>query len=200
MVIGGSEGNGLESARMARSEGAEIVLTGRDPERLHHAGRNVEARTTATFDAHDAAALEFFFEALPDAIDHVLVNVGAPSYRPALELTPDEARRELSAPLLLSLEVARNAVGRIRPGGTLLLLGGTGGWRIAPRSGTVNALTAGLSALTACLAVELDPVRVNLIAPGFGPADAAALAVELMIDTAITGATYAIDSGRETGA
>ena len=51
VVIGGSAGIGLETARRARGEGAEVVLTGRDPERLGRAARDVDARSTAAFDA-----------------------------------------------------------------------------------------------------------------------------------------------------
>ena len=79
VLIGGSAGIGLETARRARSEGADVVLTGRDPERLERAARDVDARTTAAFDATDAAALKRFFEGLPDPIDHVLVTAGGPN-------------------------------------------------------------------------------------------------------------------------
>jgi NAD(P)-dependent dehydrogenase (short-subunit alcohol dehydrogenase family) len=92
----------------------------------------------------------------------------------------------------------------------------------------VSALTAGLPALVANLALELGPVRVNLIAAGFvdtplsaallgdqlderrsqlratlpigrvvGAQDVAALAVHLMANTALTGATYDIDGGQQ---
>src|SRR3954452_10641855 len=115
----------------------------------------------------------------------------------------------------------------MRPGGTLLFFGGTGGRKA--RAGTLIAAgTAALPPLTAVLALEIAPVRVNLIAAGFvdtplsasllgdglqarreqlrgqlpigrvvGPADVAALAVHLMTNTAITGATYDIDGGQQ---
>ena len=63
--------------------------------------------------------------------------------------------------------VARNAAGKIRPGGTLLLMGGTGGRRVGHGLGIASAATAALPPFTAALALELAPVRVNLIAPGF---------------------------------
>jgi hypothetical protein len=66
VVIGGSAGIGLETARRARGEGAEVVLTGRDPERLERAALEVDARSTAAFDANDPASLEGFFNGLPD--------------------------------------------------------------------------------------------------------------------------------------
>ena len=58
VLIGGSSGIGLETARRARAEGADVILTGRDHERLRQAALEVGAQRTAAFDASDAAALE----------------------------------------------------------------------------------------------------------------------------------------------
>jgi NAD(P)-dependent dehydrogenase (short-subunit alcohol dehydrogenase family) len=124
--------------------------------------------------------------------------------------------------------LARVATGTVRPGGTLLFMSGTGGRRTGVGLGLVSAMTAALPALTANLAVEIAPIRVNLIAPGFvdtplsaallgdrleerrdqlratlpigrvvGPADVARLAIHLMANTAVTGATYDIDGGQQ---
>jgi NAD(P)-dependent dehydrogenase (short-subunit alcohol dehydrogenase family) len=228
VLIGGSAGIGLETARLARAEGADVVLTGRDAERLQQAASDVDARSTAAFDANDPAALRQFFDDLPGPIDHVLVTAGGPHYTPLLQMTPDQLRTALGDHAVLALEVARNAVGKMRPGGTLLLMGGTGGRRIRRDLGIISAATAVLPAFTATLALELAPVRVNLIAAGFvdtplsasllgeglearrdelrstlpigrvvGAADVAALAVHIMINTALTGATYDIDGGQQ---
>jgi NAD(P)-dependent dehydrogenase (short-subunit alcohol dehydrogenase family) len=228
VVLGGSAGIGLETARRARAEGADVVLTGRNPEHLEQAAHELDAQRTAAFDANDPAALQSFFQDLPTPIDHVIVTAGAPHYAPPLEMAPEEARHDLSEHQLLALEVARNTTGKVRPGGSLVLIGGTGGRRIARGYAIVNAVTAAMPALAASLALELAPVRVNLIAPGFvdtplsasllgddlekrreelretlpigrvvGPADVAALAVHLMTNTAVTGATYDIDGGQQ---
>jgi NAD(P)-dependent dehydrogenase (short-subunit alcohol dehydrogenase family) len=228
VVIGGSAGIGLETARLVRHEGAEVVLTGRNPERLERAAQEVDARRTAAFDATDPAALRQFFEDLPDPIDHVMVTGPGPAYGPLLEMDPDEVRDVVSDHIVLALEVARNAAGRIRPGGTLIFMGGTGGRRISRELGIASAATAALPPFTATLALEVAPVRVNLIAAGFvdtplsasllgdglearrdelratlpirrvvGPQDVAALAVHLMTNTALTGATYDIDGGQQ---
>ena len=74
VVVGGSAGIGLETARLARAEGADVVLTGRDPKRLEQAARDLSAKSSAAFDADDdAAGVKRFFDALPAPIDHVLV-------------------------------------------------------------------------------------------------------------------------------
>src|ERR1700685_4424821 len=88
VVIGGSAGIGLETARRSRAEGADVVLTGRDPDRLKQAALELGVRHTAAFDANDAAALERFFQDLPTPIDHVLVTAGGPHYGPLLEMDP----------------------------------------------------------------------------------------------------------------
>jgi NAD(P)-dependent dehydrogenase (short-subunit alcohol dehydrogenase family) len=228
VVIGGSAGIGLETARHARAEGADVVLTGRDPDRLERAAREVGARSTAAFDANDPASLERFFDGLPAPIDHVLVTAGGPHYGPLLEMDSEEVRQAIGGHVVLALEVARNAARKMRPGGSLLLMGGTGGRKISRELGIASAATAVLPPFTAALALELAPVRVNLIAAGFvdtalsasllgdglearreqlrttlpigrvvGPADVAALAVHLMTNTALTGATYDIDGGQQ---
>ena len=66
VVIGGSAGIGLETARRARAEGADVILTGRDPDRLKQAALEVGAQRTAAFDATDTAALGQFFQDLPE--------------------------------------------------------------------------------------------------------------------------------------
>jgi NAD(P)-dependent dehydrogenase (short-subunit alcohol dehydrogenase family) len=228
VLIGGSAGIGLETARLARAEGAEVILAARNAERLSQAAHEVGARSTAVLDATDASALREFFEGLPEPIDHVLVTAGGPSYGPLLEMDADQVRDALSDHVVLGLEVARHAAPKMRPGGTLLLMGGTGGRRVARGLGIVPAATAALPPFASALALELAPVRVNLIAAGFvdtplsasllgddlearraelrttlpigrvvGPADVAALAVHVMSNTALTGATYDIDGGQQ---
>lgn len=228
VVIGGSAGIGLETARRARAEGANVILTARNPGRLNEAALEVGALRTAAFDATNAASLREFFRDLPPPIDHVMVTGPGPRYVPLLEMDSDEVRDALSDHAVLALEVARNAAGKMRPGGTLLFMGGTGGRRVRPGLGVVSAATAMLPPFAASLALELAPVRVNLIAAGFvdtplsasllgddldkrreqlrqtlpigrvvGPSDVAALAVHIMANTALTGATYDIDGGQQ---
>src|ERR1700675_1848761 len=123
VIIGGSAGIGLETARRARAEGASVILTGRNPERLKQAARELDAQRTAAFDANDPACLQSFFQDLPIPIDHVMVTPGAPHYGPPLEMPPEEARRGLTEHLLLALEVARGAADKVRPPGSLVFMG-----------------------------------------------------------------------------
>jgi len=228
VAIGGSAGMGYETARRARAEGATVVITGRDPVRLERAASELDAKSFVAFDATDTARLDEFFASLPTPIDHVMVTAGRPHYGPLLELDQSAARRDLEEHLLLMVDVARNAAGKVRPGGTLVFIGGTGGRQPRVGLGMVSTVTAGAPALVRQLALDLAPARVNLIAPGFvdtplsasllgddlerrrehlrdtlpigrvvGPADVAALAVHIMVNDALTGATFDIDGGQQ---
>jgi NAD(P)-dependent dehydrogenase (short-subunit alcohol dehydrogenase family) len=227
VVIGGSAGIGYETARLARAEGAEVVLAARNPERLERAASELGARASAAFDAADSERLTAFLAGLGE-FDHVLVTAGRPYYAPLAEFDFDKARAELDAHLWLAFRVAREAPPHMRPGGSLLFVSGTGGRRPARGLALINALTAAMPPLVAALALEVAPVRVNLLAPGFvdtalsadllgdqlearreqlratlpirrvvGPADVAAVAVHLMTNTALTGATYDVDGGQQ---
>ena len=228
VLIGGSAGIGLETARLARAEGAEVVLTGRDRERLERAAQDVGARSTAAFDANDAAALKRFFGGLPGQIDHVLVTAGGPHYGPMLEMDadrgPPRARRSRGggargrAPRARQDEAGRHAAahGRHRrpedqPRARHRLRGHRraaavhGRARARARPVRVNLIAAGFvdTPLSASLlGDDLDKRREELrttlpIGRVVGPADVAALAVHLMTNTALTGATYDIDGGQQ---
>ncbi len=79
----------------------------------------------AAFDATDPAALGQFFAGLPGPVDHVMVTGPGPYYAPLADLDHARAIRDFDGHLWLAIEVARHAVGRVRPGGTLLFMSGT---------------------------------------------------------------------------
>jgi NAD(P)-dependent dehydrogenase (short-subunit alcohol dehydrogenase family) len=227
VVLGGSAGIGLETARLARAEGAEVIVTARDQERLDQVGRELGA-TTAAFDVTDFDRVRRFFDELGGPIDHVLLTGPGPYYSPLPEFEMEKARHDLESHVLLPVLVAKCTLGTVRPGGTLLFMGGTGGRRTGVGLSLIGALTTAMPTLVKNLALELAPIRVNLIAAGFvdtplsatllgdqlearreqlrttlpirrvvGPEDVANLAVHLMTNTALTGGTYDIDGGQQ---
>jgi NAD(P)-dependent dehydrogenase (short-subunit alcohol dehydrogenase family) len=156
-----------------------------------------------------------------------MVTAGSPYYAPLDEIDFAKARKGLTGHPMLMVGVCKFARGKVRDGGALIFIGGTGARRPAPGLALAGAITAALPAMAANLALEVAPLRVNLIAPGFvdtplsasllgdglearrdelretlpigrviGPDDVAALAIHLMANTALTGATYDIDGGQ----
>ncbi|MFK0023666.1 SDR family oxidoreductase [Streptomyces sp. NPDC090798] len=167
VVIGASAGIGLETARQVRADGGRLVLVGRNPERLRQAALELDPVGTAAFDATDTDRLQQFFQDLPGPVDHVLVTAGGPSYMPLESMDLADARRAFDERLGLTLGIALYSREKIRAGGTLLFIGGTGGRRPGVGMAVASAATAALPALVANLALEMAPVRVNLIAAGF---------------------------------
>ena len=107
VVIGGSAGIGLETARHASTEGADIILTARNPERLKEAAHDLGAVSSTAFDASDSDSLAGFFDSLSGTIDHVMVGGAGPRYGRPLEMDPEEVRRAFSECAVLALEGAR---------------------------------------------------------------------------------------------
>jgi NAD(P)-dependent dehydrogenase (short-subunit alcohol dehydrogenase family) len=167
VVIGGSAGIGLETGRAARAEGADVILTGRNPERLAQAAAEIGAESTSAFDATDAVALHQFFGSLTARIDHIMVTAGRPYYSLLADADRELAHQDFDDHIWLAVDVARHSIGLVRPGGTLIFMGGTGGRRRGPGMSMIAAGTAALPALVANLALEVAPIRVNLIAAGF---------------------------------
>jgi len=187
VVIGGSSGMGLETARRAGAEGADVIIAGRDPDRLKRAATELGARGSAVVDANDPAALEAFFDGLPATIDHVMVTAGGPYYAQLADLDHTAAVRGFDAvgaaalPALvanLALEAAPVRVNLI-----------AAGFVDTPLSASL---------LGADLERRRERLRATLpIGRVVGPADVAALAVHIMTNTALTGATYDIDGGQQ---
>ena len=100
VVIGGSAGIGLETARRARAEGADVILTARNPERLQRAARELGALSSAAFDATDFDRLEKFFDEFPTPIDHVLVTGPGPYYAPLAEFDFEAGAPRTGSPSL----------------------------------------------------------------------------------------------------
>ena len=179
---------------------------------------------------HRPDRLERFFDDLPTPIDHVMVT----GRRPVLRAAGRDGLRRRRAATSTSTRgcrshVARLAAGKVRPGGTLLFIGGTGGrrpgvglarhrrahrgaararsrtWRSSSRRSASTSIAAGFvdtplsaSLLGDQLEARREQLRATLpIGRVVGPADVAALAVHLMTNTALTGATYDIDGGQQ---
>ena len=197
-----------------------LIIRGRTLDEL--AGRT-------TFEDLVHLLFQGFFDDLPGPIDHVLVAAYTRrSYGPMLDSPSAETGQGIGRRVTQVLEIARNAAPKMRPGGTLLLTGGSER-NLSREAGITPAAFAVLPPFTAALALELAPVRVNLIQAAFvdtalaesyfadeaalearreelratspigrvvEPTDVAALAVHLMTNTAVTGATYDVDGGQ----
>ncbi len=123
VILGGSSGIGLETARLAHAQGAKLVLVGRDEQKLKGALRALGGATRmAIFDVADEGAVRAFFEKSGE-IDHILLAAGGPFYAPLAQMNFTEARRFFDShiwptmyPGLDRWPCHRDAHGELRPG------------------------------------------------------------------------------------
>jgi NAD(P)-dependent dehydrogenase (short-subunit alcohol dehydrogenase family) len=163
VVVGGTSGMGLATVRLAAARGAEVVSAGRRPvaERAPVDGvRQLEVDIT------DEASVGALFRAV-DELDHLLVTASPGSAGAFLQQDLATARRFMDGKFFGSWLSARHAAPRMRSGGSITFV--TGGAAVRPpvHGSMITAAFAAVEALTRALAIELGPLRVNTIRPGY---------------------------------
>jgi NAD(P)-dependent dehydrogenase (short-subunit alcohol dehydrogenase family) len=166
VVIGGSSGIGLATARAAAARGARVLIASRDPAKLEAAraslGRGVEA---LVLDVTDPLAVSSFFERA-GAVDHLVSTTVARASGPLPELDFDAARHAFETKLWGPMHVIRTALPLLGWDGSITLTAGTAAWSPMPGGSATAAVNGAVAALVRTLAVELAPVRVNAVSPG----------------------------------
>jgi NAD(P)-dependent dehydrogenase (short-subunit alcohol dehydrogenase family) len=164
LVVGGSSGIGLETARAFARAGARVTIASRSRSKLDHAldaaGIDMEGRC---LDSTDDAAVEKFFASSGDW-DHIVVTAAETAMGPVRALDLHLAQAAMNSKFWGSYRIARRA--QIRPNGSLTLISGYLSAR--PRKNAVlqGAINAAVDALARGLALELAPIRVNSVSPG----------------------------------
>ncbi|WP_412148538.1 SDR family oxidoreductase [Curtobacterium flaccumfaciens] len=167
LVIGGSSGIGLAIATKAAADGNRVELIARNPDRLASAAAKIGAAHTEAFDVYDDAALTAFAENLTAPFDHVFVGSGNPYYATLQDLDATEAAAALGRGAWLMIRLAQLSPKMLRRGGSITFMSGTSARRPGPGMSLPAASIAANAALTANLALEAAPVRINSIAAGF---------------------------------
>jgi NAD(P)-dependent dehydrogenase (short-subunit alcohol dehydrogenase family) len=165
VVIGGTSGIGLATAAAAEERRAEVVVVGRDRQRLEQAARRLgKDATTAQVDATDREQLERLFSGL-ERVDHLVVAPSTSAGAGALAQLPlDELRAGLEGKLLAYLNTLQAALPHLTSSVTFVSAASAG----APVAGAAGlaAINGAIEAMIPALAMELKPLRVNAVSPG----------------------------------
>lgn len=164
IIIGGTSGIGLATAKMAVEAGHAVMAAGRDPARFSEA-ESVGA-TAAQLDAGDADAVPAFFKA-QGQFDHLVLCVsgssGAGTFR---ELDLNDVRKGFEGKFWPQISCAQAALQTLRPGGSITFVGAISSRALKPGTSGLAAINAALEAMVPILASELRPTRVNAVVPG----------------------------------
>ncbi|MET8952551.1 SDR family oxidoreductase [Streptomyces sp. NPDC004533] len=167
VVVGGTSGIGLAVAEAAGREGAAVVVASRRRENVDTALRRLpEGSGGRALDATDEDAVRAFFEAVGD-FDHLVYTAGESLLMESLaDSDLARARRFLDTRLWGAYTAVKHGASRIRQGGSVVLTTGTAGRRPLPGTTVAASLCGAMESLTRALALELAPVRVNVVSPG----------------------------------
>ena len=168
VVIGGGSGMGLEVARKLLAAGAEVVIAGRSAERLHAARESLGADRieAVTADIGERSQVAALF-ARAGRLQHVVVTAADLPYRAVADLTEADVMRAVRSKLLGPLFVAQESAAHLQPGGSITFTSGIAARRPMQGGSAAAALNSGLEGLVRALAIELAPIRVNAVSPGW---------------------------------
>jgi len=166
VILGGSSGIGLATAKAARSEGAHVIITGRSHERLEAAHKEIggDVRTVALDVADEAGTRNLFSEL--DRVDHLFITAGTVLFDPRLAPEAGALRPALDTRFWGAFYAAKFAAAKMRAGGSITFMSGTTALRPLRGASVATASCGAVEAFARSLAVDLAPIRVNTIQPG----------------------------------
>ncbi|MGZ3620290.1 MAG: SDR family oxidoreductase [Candidatus Binataceae bacterium] len=167
VILGGSTGIGFATAKAAIAEGARVTIAGRSPEKLKAASAALSNKVeTAALDVNQETAVRDFF-ASRSAIDHIFITAGNPAHAPRLEIDTSTLRRAMDTRFMGALYAVKYGAPKMRKNGSLVFMSGSTSTIPLPGEPVVTASCAAVEAFARALAVDLAPLRVNAITPGY---------------------------------
>lgn len=165
VVFGGSSGLGLATAKAAQAEGASVMIIGRDVEKLRDASATIAGSDWRSTDVTDVEGVARSVSHL-SAIDHVFVSVGQGGASDVLESAAQDLRRPFEERVFGTFNIIRAVAPKMREG-SITLMSGMYASRVRRHASAQTAALCAVESLARTLALDLAPIRVNAVAPGW---------------------------------
>ncbi|MFF2176138.1 SDR family oxidoreductase [Lysinibacillus sp. NPDC058147] len=166
VIIGGSSGIGLELAKQLIAQGAEVIIASRSEDKLQNAKEQLGVRATAyILDTTQEQQVQSFFEKIGQ-FDHLVVSAAETSGGLFLQTDTAQARKLFENKFWGQYYAAKYGASKILPNGSIILFSGVVAYKSMVGSAILGAVNAAISNLGQTLALELAPIRVNIVSPG----------------------------------
>ena len=166
VIIGGSSGIGFETAKQVIAQGAEVIIASRSKNKLQNAKEQLGARAVAfTLDTTQEQQVQSFFEKVGQ-FDHLVVSAAETSSGSFLDTNTTQARQLFENKFWGQYYAAKYGAPKVLPHGSITLFSGVVAYKSMVGSSMLGAVNAAVSNLGQTLALELAPIRVNIISPG----------------------------------
>ncbi|WP_371364614.1 3-oxoacyl-[acyl-carrier-protein] reductase FabG [Sporomusa rhizae] len=166
ILIGGSSGIGFETAKQVIDQGAKVIIASRSEEKLQSAkaklGHDTEAYILDTSQEHQ---VQTFFEKIGH-FDHLVVSAAETSGGSFLQMDTAHARQLFENKFWGQYFAVKYGAPKISPQGSIVLFSGIVAYKSMVGSSALGAVNAAISSLGQTLALELAPIRVNIVSPG----------------------------------
>ncbi|MBV9229341.1 MAG: SDR family oxidoreductase [Chloroflexi bacterium] len=167
VIMGGSSGIGLATARMLVEAGAEVAITGRSQDKIDAAVAQLgEHATGAVVDATSLPDLRAFFQAYGPFLHLVIAVSGAAGAGAFRQLDLAELRRGFEQKFWAQVAAAQISLDTLQPNGSLTFITAGSARAALPETAGLAAINGALNAMIPTLALELRPLRVNAVSPG----------------------------------
>ena len=166
VVIGGSSGMGLATAKMAVAEGAAVVIASRSEEKLKKAAAQIKGSVqTQKVNIMEESSVRALFDKVGE-FNHLTTPGSEAAMGPFLDLDLPTARKAFDSKFWGQYLAAKFGAPRIRPGGSITFFAGIWSQRPVPGASVIAAINSAVEGLARALAIELAPIRVNAVSPG----------------------------------